>query len=126
MTASQAIQRHGFRKWYERELMRSHLNLVLLLLATLGLLGCAEAYRRTAPLGDQLQVLGCALVSVAIGVMALRRYLFRLKHAEHVAGQAVCSGCDTYARFDATGASEPGNRLRVQCRKCRHQWDIEF
>ena len=126
MTAGQSIQRHGFRKWYERELMRSHLNLVLLLLSTLGLLGCAEAYRRSAPLADQLQVLACALVSVAIGVMALRRYLFRLNHAEHVAGQAVCSGCETYARFDATGATQADDRLRVRCRQCGHQWDIDL
>jgi hypothetical protein len=123
--ASHAIQRIGFRKWYERELLRSHANLVLLLLATLGLLGCAEAYRRSAPLMDQLQVMACAVASAAIAILALRRYLYRLKHAEHVAGQAVCAQCDTYARFETTDVSDGGTRLQVRCRKCAHRWDID-
>src|SRR5688572_6499494 len=42
MRVSQSIQRIGFRKWYERELLRSHANLVLLVMSTLALLGCAE------------------------------------------------------------------------------------
>lgn len=124
MTSAQSIRRIGFRKWYERELLRSHANLVLLLLATLGLLACAEVYRRAAPLLDQLQVLGGGLASAAIGILALRRYLYRLKHAEYVAEQAVCRQCDAYARFDAVDEADGGSRLRVRCRQCENRWDI--
>ncbi len=65
MTPARSIRRLGFRKWYERELLRSHANLVLLLLATLGLLASAEVYSARLPLVDQLQVLGGALASAA-------------------------------------------------------------
>src|SRR5687768_9264182 len=36
---SAAIERRGFRKWYEGELVRGHAQLVLLVLATLAALG---------------------------------------------------------------------------------------
>jgi hypothetical protein len=125
MRISQSIQRIGFHKWYERELLRSHANLVLLVMSTLALLGCAEAYRRTAPILDQLQLLAGAAASAAIGVMALRRYLYRLRHAEFVANQAVCGKCETYARFETLDTPGDGSRLRARCRKCAHEWDIE-
>jgi len=47
------IRKHGFRKWYERELISSHVHLVLTFLAMIGLLGSFEVYDRRAPLADQ-------------------------------------------------------------------------
>jgi hypothetical protein len=126
MSAGKTIRRIGFRKWYERELLQSHANLVLLLLATLGLLGCAEAYSAQAALSDQLQVLAAALASAAIGLLALRRYLYLLNHAEFVANQATCARCDTYARLEMLEENVAANRLQVRCRKCGHQWPIEL
>ncbi len=126
MSAAKTIRRIGFRKWYERELLQCHANLVLLLLATLGLLGCAEAYSASLALGDRLQLLAAALASAAIGLLALRRYLYMLNHAEYVANQAVCEQCDTYARWDLLDELASGSRLRVRCRHCSHQWEIEL
>lgn len=126
MSAGKTIRRIGFRKWYERELLHSHANLVLLLLATLGLLGCAEAYSARAALSDQLQVLAAAVASAAIGLLALRRYLYLLNHAEFVANQATCERCDTYARLEMLDEHPAANRLRVRCRKCGHEWPIEL
>ena len=37
------------------------------------------------------------------GVIALRRYLYLLNHAEYVANQADCEQCGTYARFELIG-----------------------
>ena len=123
MGEARSIRRLGFRKWYERELLHSHANLVLLLLATLGLLASAEVYSARMALGDQLQVIGSALACSAIGVLALRRYLFLFKHAEYVAEQAVCTACDTYAKWDLID-EQTGAQLRVRCRRCSHQWTI--
>lgn len=125
MSAVKTIRRLGFRKWYERELLHSHANLVLLLLASLGLLGAAEAYSKAAPLPDQLQVVAAALASAVIGVLALRRYLYLLNHAEFVANQADCERCGTYARWDPM-ADTPDGRLQVRCRHCGHQWHIDL
>ncbi|WP_298829178.1 hypothetical protein [uncultured Piscinibacter sp.] len=124
MSAAKTIRRLGFRKWYERELLQSHANLVLLLLACLGLLGAAEAYSARLPFLDQIQIVLAALASSVIGVFALRRYLYLLSHAEYVANQADCEHCGTYARFELLG--EHGSRLQVRCRKCRHEWHIEL
>lgn len=126
MSAVKTIRRLGFRKWYERELLQSHANLVLLLLASLGLLGSAEAYSKSAPLLDQLQIVAAALASAVIGVLALRRYLYLLNHAEFVANQADCEQCGTYARWDLLGEPGEDGRVRVRCRKCGHEWHIDL
>lgn len=124
MNAATRIRRLGFRKWYERELLHSHANLVLLLLSAIGLLASAEVYDRSLGLLDQLEVIASAIASGVIGVLALRRYLYLLNHAEYVADQAICRHCDSYATFDLIGGDEPV--LRVRCRRCRHEWRIEL
>jgi hypothetical protein len=124
MSSAQTIRRLGFRKWYERELLQSHANLVLLLLSAIGLLACAELYSAQLPFTDQIQVLGSALASAAIGLLALRRYLYLLNHAEFVAHQAACARCETYAKWDLIDERAAGEVLRVRCRRCGHQWEI--
>lgn len=127
MSAVKTIQRLGFRKWYERELLQSHANLVLLLLSCLGLLGAAEAYSVRAALLDQLQTIAAAAASSVIGLYALRRYLYLLNHAEYVANQADCEVCGTYARFDLLGEPAPSAAsLQVRCRHCGHGWRIDL
>lgn len=124
MTTVQKIQRHGFRKWYEHELLQSHAHLVLLLLSAVGLLGSAEVYSAETPLLDQLSILICAAASAVIGIWALRRYLYLLNHAEYVADQAVCKSCETYAKWDLQDDASDNQRLQVRCRRCGHHWSI--
>lgn len=126
MKVAQTIQRLGFRKWYERELIQSHLHLVLLLFSALGLLGSAEAYERSAPAPEQLWIGLCAAASAAIGAWALRRYLYLLMHAEQVANQANCPDCQAYARWTIEDHDDVQQRLQVRCRQCGHRWPIDF
>ena len=126
MDAAQKIRQVGFRKWYERELLNCHANLLLLLLATIGLLGCLEVYSARLSRVDGLQMLAGALASAAIGWFALRRYLRALAHAEFVAHQAVCGGCQTYAKFDAVDERGADSPLKVCCRRCGHRWEIDL
>lgn len=126
MSAAQSIRKHGFRKWYERELLQCHANLVLLLFATLGLLASAEVFSRQMAPMDQLQVLAGAVASAAIGYFALRRYLHMLGHAEYVADQATCSACKSYAKWELLGEPSDDVRLQVRCRKCAHRWQIDL
>ena len=126
MTAIKRICRLGFRKWYERELLQSHANLVLLLLATIGLLACAEIYTGKLAMSDQLQVIASAVASAGIGILALRRYLYLLNHAEYVANQAECEHCKTYARWTLIEESSDETVLRVRCRHCSHEWQIHL
>ncbi len=123
-TGVEGIRRRGFLKWYERELLASHANLVLLLLAALGMLGSAELFAIDTPLGDRLEALATAIASAVVAAWALRRYVYLLQHAEFVANQATCPSCKTYARWDATAPRE-GAPLRARCRQCAHEWHIE-
>ncbi len=127
MNAVKTIRRVGFRRWYERELLQSHANLVLLLLSTLGLLGAFEVYTAHVPVFDQLQVIAAALVSAVVGAYSLRRYLYLLNHAEFVANQAACASCGTYGRFELVGEHAPADTtMRVRCRHCGNGWRIEL
>jgi len=126
MSAGQRIRKLGFRKWYERELMQSHANLLLLLFATLGLLASAEVLSGPMASIDRVQVLAGAVACVGIGYFALRRYLRLLNHAEYVADQAICRACDAYAKWELLSEEADGARLQVRCRKCAHHWQIKL
>jgi len=90
MHLAEGLQRLGFRKWYERQLLQSHAHLVLTILSTLGLMGALEAASKFHSWQDQLTDALALLASAAIGLWSLRRYLYLLKHAEYVAHQARC------------------------------------
>src|SRR5688500_16211260 len=102
MKMVETIRRIGFRKWYERELLQSHMHLVLLLLSSVAILGSSEAFGQRSPDASPLTMLGCALFSAVVGIWALRRYLFLLNHAEYLADQALCRQCNAYAKWDIT------------------------
>ena len=83
MKLADGIRKHGFRKWYERELLQSHAHLVLTFF-------CADRPVRrvrgaravSAPGSDQVIDVVAIALCVAIGLWALRRYLYLLMHAE--------------------------------------------
>jgi hypothetical protein len=119
------IRRHGFRKWYERELIASHAHLVLTFLCVIGLFAAFEVFDRRASLADRLTDVAAILLCAVIGLWALRRYLFLLLHAESTANQAVCPVCQSYGRFDVAAEPREATPVTVRCRKCSHRWPIE-
>jgi hypothetical protein len=129
MVISTRIQQRGFRKWYERELIRSHSHLVLLLFCGLAVVGALEALSGRT-LADRLLLAACLLVAAAIGAWAMRRYLFFLMRAEAIANQAVCPACAVYARWtvehDEAADTRTGTpaAMAVCCRACGHRWRI--
>lgn len=129
------IRARGFRRWYERELVRSHAHLVLLLMCALAALGAVEAF--SSGRGDRALMLGSLLVAAAVGAWALRRYLFLLMRAELLANQATCPQCRCYARWQVEheGTPDPGGggggddssgAITAGCRNCRHRWRIRW
>lgn len=129
MPIPQSIQRLGFRKWYERELLAGHSHLLLVVLCGLAAAGAIEAFWSASGEGRLLMV-GSVLVAAAIGNWALRRYLFLLMRAEFIADQAVCSACEAYGRWvvesqiPADEAEGRTAQMRVCCRKCQARWTI--
>jgi len=120
---SDAIQRLGFRKWYERELLSSHAHLVLALLSVVAMLASLEAFSG-APVAEKLMDLVFVIVSGAIALWALRRYLFLMMRAEGVATQASCGDCGTYGRFKVVGEDRNPDEAQVCCSQCAHKWTI--
>jgi hypothetical protein len=118
------IHRRGFRKWYERQLLRSHGHLTLTFLCAIGLMGAIEAASSFHDWSDQLTDALAVLACGGIGYWSLKRYLYLLNHAEFVAGQADCPGCGTYARFDLAAGPQAAQSARVSCRKCHREWTI--
>jgi predicted Zn finger-like uncharacterized protein len=124
MKFGEGLRKHGFRKWYERELLSSHAHMVLLLLCAIGLLGTFEVFSRSASRVDQLIDVAAVLLFAAVGVWSLRRYFYLLMHAEQVANQAVCGQCEAYGRFTLVSENSAANEATVQCKKCQHEWQI--
>lgn len=118
------IRRVGFRKWYERELLKSHAHLTLTFVCAVGVFAAIEAAMQFRSLHDQVIDALAILAAGAIGIWALRRYLYLLMHAEFVANQADCPNCGVYARFKLVEGAIAGTGVKVYCRDCAHQWSI--
>ena len=124
MTLADGIRKHGFRKWYERELLQSHAHMLLAFLCVIGIFAAFEAASTRPALQDQLSNVGAVLVLTGVGLWALRRYLRLLSSAEAVAHQADCPQCKTYGRLELVRADATGREVEVRCRKCGHGWHI--
>ena len=129
MTIDGAIRQHGFRRWYERRLIESHAYLVTGVLALLGMMVVLEvAEFRSSPMGF-LTLIATAAAGGMLCIYAFRRFTRLMFGAEHVAGQACCPQCTTYARFRLVSAVDApdtpeGRAMTVCCRVCETQWTI--
>lgn len=124
MKLAEGIRKHGFRKWYERELLQSHAHLVLTFLCAVGIFAAFEALGKFRSFSDQATDIVAILLCAAIGVWALRRYLFLLTHAEATAHQADCPACKAYGRFKLESEDAGAGSVLVCCSKCQHRWTI--
>jgi len=121
---AEGVRRVGFRKWYERELLSSHAHLLLTLLSVVGLLGSFEAFRVVPD--QRLLNSMWVLVTAAIALWSLRRYLFLLTRAEDVANQASCGSCGEYGRFQVVGERRSEAETDVCCKRCANRWTINM
>ena len=124
MKLADGIRKHGFRKWYERELLQSHAHLVLTFFCTIGIFAAFEALGRFRSFSDQFTNILAIALCAGIGVWALRRYLRLLLHAEATAHQADCPACKAYGRFKLDGEDARNSSVAVCCSKCQHRWTI--
>lgn len=125
-TLADGIRRHGFRKWYERELLSSHAHMALALLASVALIASFEAFQGGS-WNEKLLNTGFVLTCAAIALWALRRYLYLLMHAEEMANQANCGQCKAYGLLLVPDdARNDARRLvPVCCKRCGFRWDMQ-
>lgn len=130
------IRQLGFRKWYERQLIDSHLSFTTCLLCGLTVAACLEGLTFSEFGWKPVALLAAVAGSIVLGVYSWRRYLTVLERAERYGNRSHCPKCGTYARFEilATGpasegpyldpatASLPYPWIRVRCRRCGTGW----
>jgi hypothetical protein len=124
MRLAQGIRQHGFRKWYERELLQSHAHLVLTFFCMIGIFAAIESMGGSQAWADKAADLATVLLCTGIGVWAVRRYLYFLNHAEACANQADCPQCKVYGRMAVDATERDESQITVHCKKCECRWVI--
>jgi hypothetical protein len=128
MPPADAIRKHGFRRWCERQLYESHAFLVAGFLCLIMMaIAFEESEFRKGTAG--------LLVPVAVAIiddlrlLAWRQFNLLLCRAEHLAEQATRAQCHTCARFVVAAPGSPdapaARSLDIRCRKCGRRWAID-
>ena len=138
MELSEGIRRVGFRRWYERQLIESHLYLVTWFLSLIVVLACLEGFSFRAPGWEPVLRLAAMIGGVAFCIWSLRRYFTALGFAVHAANCSVCAKCAAYGLLELTeirylrhagpverDAGAVPSAVAVRCRKCGNEWIIE-
>lgn len=135
MELSEGIRRIGFRRWYERQLIESHLYLVSCLLCLLLVLACLEGLSLRLPAWEILMRLVAIMAGGPVCVWALHRYLGMLSFAVRAAEHSVCGKCGVYSAIELSGPRARGSVVEsneneppavgVRCRKCGNEWEIK-
>lgn len=125
MQLGEGIRKVGFRKWYERALIRSHFYLVTCIVCTVGVLSTIEVFGEATGADRLFDVFALALFG-GLAVVSLRRYVSGMMHAEHTAHQATCTVCQSYGQLSVERETDDaqGARLHVRCKRCDHRWPI--
>jgi hypothetical protein len=136
MDIATRIRTLGFRKWYERQLIESHLAFTTCFLCGIVVASCLEAVSLQDFGWKQATLVAAVFGAIALGWYSWRRYITVLERAEVYGGHSTCPACKAYARFEilATGHAAQGPYLdpadtplpypwlRVRCRRCGTEW----
>ena len=135
MQVTRYIERYGFRRWYERQLIESHAYLALGFIALIVLLSGMELLRDTQAGMRYLIVLSAAAAGGTLTLVAWRRFGALLRRAEHFAEAATCPQCKLWGKFKVV-AQEPSSAddppeagrphwLSVRCTRCEAIWKLQ-
>ncbi|MCX7898079.1 MAG: hypothetical protein N2441_09420 [Rhodocyclaceae bacterium] len=130
------LARHGFRRWYERQLVEAHLWLVS---CFLGIVAAAAGVELMSPEYRQ-HAMGLALMAggFILALFSWGRYRALLELAERLGEHAQCPACGAYGRFAVLSAGPqpmPENEaeivergaevwLHVRCHRCGERWTL--
>lgn len=130
MDLAEGIRKMGFRRWYERQLIESHLCFVTGFLSMVMVLACIEEFSFRLSGWQPFLMLALIVSGSALCFWSLARYGGTLRRAERAAERSTCSLCAAYNGLEvvqsgsARGA-DGADWLRVRCRKCGHEWTID-
>jgi hypothetical protein len=118
---ARSIAKLGFRRWYERQLLEGHAWLVTCLLCGIAIATVLEMVN-FRDVGTALVTLAFIFTAGLIIMHGFRRYRSLMLLADQLGEHATCGSCHSYARFRAL---DENPRMKVQCRKCGHEWTID-
>jgi formate dehydrogenase maturation protein FdhE len=129
MALDDALRQRGFRRWYERQLIESHVYLVTGFLSLIMMAVALEVTEFRSSAANFAFLVAVALAGALVCIGSWRKFTEILFRAEAVAEQAVCPMCGTYGRFDVVSARDAtdavtGRIVDVRCRTCAHEWPI--
>jgi hypothetical protein len=138
MDPTASIQRLGFRKWYERELIKCHGALVTCFLCGLTVAALLEQINFARFGWGPFWMLVTVACSAMLCWGSWRTYITILQRAERYGERSTCPQCRAYGRFNvvATGLDREMDAaaaavaplqsawMRVQCRKCSTTWTM--
>ncbi|MFM1880831.1 MAG: hypothetical protein RLZZ344_1065 [Pseudomonadota bacterium] len=132
MLLKEVINRHGFRHWYEGELIRAFgyvaLGLVFFIFGASALEFFWE-HSEQHWIWSVFKFLA-AITGVILGGLSWIRFSRLIARAEILAHQAVCPTCKAYGRLwvdDERSDPETLDRvLQCRCNKCHNLWAIYF
>lgn len=136
MDPTSSIRKLGFRRWYERELIKCHAALVTCFLCGLTIAILLEQVNVREFGWQPLSMLAIIFVAAILGWTSWRSYITILQRAELYGERSSCPKCLAYGRFKvlATGLDKvPGAAatavapleaawMRVECRQCGTAW----
>ncbi|MBL0142301.1 MAG: hypothetical protein IPP91_09485 [Betaproteobacteria bacterium] len=136
MDIASRIGKVGFRKWYERQLIDSHLSFTTCFLSGITVAACLEAVDLAEFGWKPMSLLVIVFGAAALGWYSWRRYIEVLERAEAYGSRSTCPTCTTYGRFEILASGHttqepyldpqdtalPYPWLRVRCRKCGTVW----
>jgi len=125
MGLAKGIRKHGFRNWHERELLGSHGWLALTILCAVAAFGALETLIGSVDWADRAVNALAIVVSGAVGIVSLRRFLYQLVRAQTAASQALCPNCATFGRLTVVTEDRAESWVRVRCRNCAHEWAMD-
>ena len=131
-----SIRRLGFRKWYERELIKCHASLLTCLLCGLTMAALLETIDFSNFGWSPASKLAVIAAAGVLGWVSWKSYIRILTRAEVYGERSSCPSCKAYGRFKvlSTGLDEAPGRvadavaplpaawLRVECRQCGTAW----
>lgn len=129
------IRRLGFKRWFERQLIESHVYLVTAFLCLTLVLAVFEELGSKTGTFERAGMLALILAGGALGILSWDRYRSILLRALQLSERSVCEKCRAYARFSvldsARGEVQDGEQVRggtwlkVKCKSCGHEWTME-
>ena len=135
MDPTSSIRKLGFRRWYERELIKCHLAFVTCFLCGILIAALVEQLNFSKHGWQPVPYL-VVVAALVLGWMSWRSYITILARAEFYGERSNCPQCRAYGTFNVVSSGmdpEPGRVaeavaplpaawMRVECRKCGTGW----